>query len=171
MEDVVNVKDSAKLQLYYDKQSLDLEDMNFIDTIDLKNLLLKSEFDTIKAEVERYNELKEKVSKGEGDVILMSDEMKNLSTRVLAETGKDINQIELSSLETVTKIEDILSRSGIHSQNDLQVRPIDDEYFNGSAYVKCTLCDRYGWGIQQGTRLAISQSGVILTVKSGLYVK
>lgn len=174
MEGIVSIQDSTKLQLYYDKQSLDMDDMNTIDATNTENLLLKSEFDMIENEVKRYKELKSKVENNDGDVILMSDEMKNLSMNILAQTGRDINTIELSSLQTVTKLEDVLSRSGIHSQNDLVVRPLEDIYGSNSDYIKCTLCnseDYSRWGIRQGTRLAISKSGVILTVKSGLYLK
>lgn len=173
MEGVVDIKKSAKLQLYMDRQKLDLDDMNYIDKVDLSDLLLKSEFDNIKKQVERYIALKNAVASGEGDVVLMSDEMRNLSQNVLAETGRDINQIKLDDLETVTKLEDILAKSGIKSENNMIVVPTDDSYFGNSDYIKCTLHSGLfgGYGINQGARIAISASGAILTIKSALYAK
>lgn len=170
----IDISKSLKLQNYLDKQQLDNEQRTYLDVVDLSNLMLKSEFDMVRAQVERYNVLKAQVEKREGDIVLASEEMKYLANNVLGETGRDINTIELSQLDTVTKIEELLQGSGIKSNNDLVVRFSDDDFFSKNDYVRMSISGQESWGrygIRTGTRIAITKSGKILTVRSALYEK
>lgn len=170
----IDISKSLKLQNYLDKQQLNSEQRTYLDVVDLSNLMLKSEFDMVRTQVERYNTLKSQVEKGEGDIILASDEMKYLANNVLSETGRDINTIELSQLDTVTMIEDLLQGSGIKSNNDLVVRFSDDDFFSKNDYVRMSISGQEPWGrygIKTGARIAITKSGKILTVRSALYEK
>ena len=171
---MVNVANSLKLQNYLNSQNLGSDELNFLETVNLSNLILKPTFDAIKAQVSRYNELKANVENGQGDLALQSDEMKNLANDIFYETGKDANTIQIDSLETVDKLEKALLNSNITSKNDLFVKPIYDEYDPTSDYVKVELTsmnsmDRYG--IHSGARMAITPSGKIIVAKNSLYAK
>lgn len=170
----IDISKSLKLQNYLDQQKLSQEDRTYLDNVNLFDLMLKSTFDTIKSEVERYASLKSQVENGEGDIILASDEMKRLANQVLAETGRDINTIDLSQLNTVTKIEEMLKSSGITSENNLSVRLEDCDLFNQNDYVRVSISGPEPWGrygIRTGARMAITKSGRILTTRSSLYQK
>lgn len=171
---MVNVANSLKLQQYLNNQNLQSDELNFLETTKLRNLILKPTFEAIKAQVSRYKELKTNVETGKGDLALQSDEMKNLANDIFYETGKDANTIQLSDLQTVDKLESILAKSNITSKNDLFVRPIYDECDPTSDYIKVELVsmnayDRYG--INTGARIAITPSGKIITTKSSLYMR
>lgn len=174
MVEPIDVFESLKLQNYLNLQNLNVEEMAYLDKVDLSNLMLKSEFDQIKSEVERYQKLKAKVENGEGDVILQADEMRRLANDVLASTGRDINTIELSQLDTITEVERLLQKSGIKSNNDLVVRFSDDHFFGKNDYVLMRLAEPSDWGkygINTGARMAITKSGHILTIRNALYEK
>jgi len=170
----IDISKSLKLQNYLEQQELNEEERTYLDIVDLSNLMLKSEFEAIKSQVERYHTLKSQVEKGEGDIILASDEMKYLANSVLGETGRDINTIDLSQLNTVTMIEKMLQNSGIKSNNDLIVRFSDDDYFNRNDYVRMSISGKENWGrygIKSGARIAITRSGKILTARNAIYEK
>ena len=171
---MIDVTKSLKLQTYLDNQKLSLEDIDFLNKVNLSDLILKSEYDEIKSEVERYNTLKKALETGSNNAIQISDEMKNLNQQIVARTGKDASQVSLHSIPTADKLEQILQSSGITSKNDLTVRIVynDDEGYN-SDYVRVELTDskwdRYG--INPGTRMAITDKGEIITLRSQLYMK
>lgn len=170
----IDISKSLKLQNYLNQQKLDQEQRSYLDTVDLSDLMLKSEFETVQTQVERYHTLKAQVEKGEGDIISASEEMKYLANNVLSETGRDINTIELSQLDTVIKIEELLQSSGIKSNNDLVVRFSDDDFFRRNDYVRMSISGPEPWGgygIRTGARIAITKSGKILTVRNALYEK
>lgn len=172
--EIIDVTKSLKLQNYLSVQNLTEAEISELDKVDLSNLVLKSEFERIQKSVERYQTLKSQVEKGEGDIVLASDEMRRLANDVLVDTGKDISNIDLNQLDSVTKIENLLEKSGIRSKNDMVVRFSDDDYFNRNDYVRVVLADSNSWGrygIQTGARMAITRSGKILTVRSALYEK
>ena len=169
---MVNVAGSLKLQQYMNNQTIEPEDMEFLETTNFRNLLLKSEFDNIKAQVERYNTLKNNVDNNSGDIALQSDEMKNLAANIFYETGRDANTIQLSSLDTVSRLDKVLVNSNITSKNDLFVKPIYDEWDESSDYIKVEVVDRgepYKYGIQTGAKMAITNSGKIIVTKKSLY--
>lgn len=172
----IDVLKSLKLQNYLDRQTLNGEERAYLDQVSLYNLMLKSEFDNVKSQVEKYNHLKSQVEKGEGDIVLAGEEMKYLANSILAETGRDINIIDLSQISTVTRIEELLQNSGIKSNNDLMVKISDEEdtFFNNSDYVRLSLAGPEPWsryGIKPGARMAITKSGKILTTRKALYSK
>lgn len=175
MEDF-NPMTSLKLNNYIDVQSnnLELDEIKYIDNVDLSQLMLQSEYESVKSEVNRYNYLKEAMANGEVDIILASDEMKHLRNNVYTQVGHDIETVDLSQLDVTTKIEDVLKKSGIVSRNDLTVRFEEPPYGNGSAYARVVLCDDNSYmkyGIKTGTRMAISDTGKILVPKAAIYNK
>ena len=87
---MIDVTKSLKLQTYLDNQKLSLEDIDFLNKVNLSDLILKSEYDEIKSEVERYNTLKKALETGSNNAIQISDEMKNLNQQIVARTGVDI---------------------------------------------------------------------------------
>lgn len=174
---IIDITKSLKLQQYMSDQKLDANDKDFIDKVNLSNLILKSDFDRIKNQVERYLTLKDNVQNNVGDIIAQSDEMKRLNNDIIADTGKDANQINLNDLDTVAKIDKILNESNIKSKNNLSVAIYytDDCDYNHTDYVKVTLFDDKQhftkYGIQSGARIALSNSGLILVAKKDLYMK
>lgn len=173
--DDFNPMESLKLSNYLDIQSknLTLEDIKYIDEVNLDRLMLQSEYELVKKEVERYNYLKDAISKGEVDMILATDEMKRLRNDIYTQVGHDVDMINLSQLDVVTKIENILQKSGIVSKNDLTVRFDEGPYENSSAYIRMILSSEgyMRYGIKTGTRMAISNSGKILVPKAAIYNK
>lgn len=175
MEDF-NPMNSLKLSNYINDQSknLTLEDIKYIDNVDLNRLMLQSEYELVKTEVERFNYLKNAIPNGEVDMVLASDEMKRLRNDIFTQVGQDADMIDLSQLDTATKLETILQNSGIVSRNDLSVRYEDGPYDNNSSYARMVLCEDKGYmkyGIRTGTRMAISNSGKILVPKAAVYNK
>ena len=173
MEDF-NPINSLKLSNYLDVQSknLTLEDVKYIDSVDLNRLMLQSEYEQVKTEVERYNYLKNAIENREVDIILASDEMKRLRNDIFTQVGQDADMIDLSQLDTAMKIEAILQNSGITSKNDLMLRYEDGPYDNNSSYARMVLCDdKYymRYGIKVGSRMAISNTGKILVPKAAIY--
>lgn len=175
MEDF-NPMESLKLNNYINIQSenLTFDEMKYIDDVNLNDLMLQSEYKLVKKEVERYNYLKGAMTSGEVDMILATDEMERLRNNVYTQVGQDIDMIDLSKLNVVTKIENILKKSGIKSKNDLTVRFEEGPYENNSSYIRMVLCNDNSYvryGVKAGSRMAISTSGRILVPKASIYNK
>ena len=171
-----NPMNSLKLSNYMDVQSknLTLEELKYIDSVNLDRLMLQSEYEQVKTEVERYNYLKNAIENREIDMILASDEMKRLRNDIFTQVGQDVEMIDLSKLDTAQKIENILQGSGITSRNDLNVRFEDGPYDNRSSYARMVLCNDNNYcryGIKTGSRMAISDTGKILVPKASIYNK
>lgn len=175
MEDF-NPMESLKLNNYINVQAnnLTLEDIKYIDDVNLNQLMLQSEYELVKKEVERYNYLKNAMTNGEVDMVLATDEMKRLRNDIYTQVGQDADMIDLSRLDVVTKIENILQKSGIVSRNDLTVRFEEGPYENNSSYIRMVLCNDNSYvryGVKAGARMAISNSGKILVPKAAIYNK
>lgn len=169
-----DVTKSLKLKNYLDSQKLTEEDYAFISELNLENLMLQSDYENVKTEVERYNTLKKQIENREGDMILTSDEMKRLRNDVFAMTNYDIETIDLNQLNTAIDVENVLHNSGIVSKNDLTVRYPEEQYKNNSGYVKMELSESDDYqrlGILTGSRMAIGRDGTILVPRSSIYNK
>lgn len=171
-----NVLKSIKLQKYMDKQALDVDDYEFLEKVKLEELLTKANFDTVKNEVARYNELKEAIKEPSADIALISDEMKRLRNEVLVQVNRDIDMIDLGTLDTTDKLEDILSRAS-KSENDLVVTfvPVDRNISNDD-YVRLELYSMERQymprlGINTGARMVITKDGTIITPRNAIYSK
>ena len=171
-----NVLKSVKLQKYMDRQTLDLDDYTFLKQVKLEELLTRANFDTIKNEVARYNELKETISQPGSNVALISDEMKRLRNEVLVQVNRDIDMIDLRTLDTVNKLEDILAK-GVKSENDLVLTFVEtDRNISNDDYVRLELYSMEKpympkLGINTGARMVIDKDGTVITPRNAIYFK
>lgn len=171
MEDF-DIGKSLKLQGYLSNQDLDNDTMNFIDTLNFRDLLSNEEYMDITNKVNKYRTLENQQK--ENPTSENSSEMQELAQDILYCTGKPVNSISLGSLKTDNDLMQILYNSNIRSKNDLFVDIDYDDYRSNSDFVKCKLVSHntpYCYGIQANAKMVITKSGKIITTKNALYSK
>lgn len=169
---MLNILENLKVQTYLNNQNFDGETNQYLATLKFNALYTPEEFMSIKNNVDKYNVLNEANKKN--PTAEVSKVLQELSQDILYQTGQDASKINLNSLNTTQKLEEIFMNTELRSKNDLYVDVDYDDYKESSNFVKCNVVGHdcpYAYGIASNARLVVTPNGTIITTKNALYRK
>lgn len=171
----IDITKSAKLERYYNNQSLEPDDIDFLNKVDVSKLFDDDTYNSIKYKTETYKKMKDSVVNGSIPTEQVASEMEALRAGVLYESGgQDIESINLSSLQSAKKLDELLRDYGVASKNDIRVRLSGDENWDSQEFKRVELVssnEPWAYGILPSAKLLVLENGTIITKANSLYRK
>lgn len=167
-----DVGSSLKIQQYLNNQSLDGEILNFLGTMKFNDLYTDDQYQDISNKVNTYRALEQENRKNPSAEV--SKQLQDLNQDIFYLTGQDASKIQLSNLQTTSKLDAAMMETNLRSKNDLFVEIDYDDYSSNSNYVKCKLTSHNtigAYGIAANARMIVTKTGTIITTKNALYCK
>ena len=172
----IDITKSVKLEQYYNAQTLKPEDVEFVNKLDISKLFDNDTYNSIKYKTNVYKQMKANIANGDIPTSQVESEMEALRADVLYESGgQDIESIDLSSLHSAEKLDELLRDYGASSKNDIRVKAIpSEENWDSQEFKKVELVssnEPYAYGILPSAKLLVLENGVIITKANSLYRK
>lgn len=172
----IDITKSVKLEQYYNEQNLSPEDTAFVSDVNIGVLFDESTYNSIEYKTKTYKAMKESVASGKVSSEQVEQEMEALRADVLYESnGQDIETLDLSSLKSVERLDEILRESGASSKNDIRVKLCDiPENWTSSEFQKVEIVssnEPFSYGILPSAKMVVLSDGTIITKANSLYRK